>query len=168
MSRPSTRMLPRLSVSKPAISKRIVVLPEPLGPKSVRNSPGSRTKVTSRTTKGWPPYAFHTPSTSRRRPLLWGKDGSFMRPSAERQHARDGPLGRWRASEPNLSARRRPGLAELGAARPRQHHLAQHQCRTDPAADLRRVALANCFNGRVIAANRSGAQLGFTPAYSAV
>jgi putative spermidine/putrescine transport system substrate-binding protein len=30
------------------------------------------------------------------------------------------------------------------------------------------VPLANCFNGRVVSANRSGAQLGYTPAYSGV
>ena len=30
------------------------------------------------------------------------------------------------------------------------------------------VPLADCFNGRVILANRAGAELGFTPAYSAV
>ena len=34
-----------------AIIIKVVVLPEPLGPSKVRNSPGSRVKLTSRTTK---------------------------------------------------------------------------------------------------------------------
>jgi len=45
-----------------------------------------------------------------------------------------------------------------------------HNTNAEPIQQLTSgaVALANCFNGRVIAANRSGGQLGFTPAYSAV
>ena len=54
-----------------------------------------------------------------------------------RQHAGNGAASRRRASQPTLSARRRPRLAQPGAARPRQHHLAQHQCGADPAAHFR-------------------------------
>jgi putative spermidine/putrescine transport system substrate-binding protein len=45
-----------------------------------------------------------------------------------------------------------------------------HNNNTEPIQQLTSgaVPLANCFNGRVIVANRSGARLGFTPAYSAV
>ena len=45
-----------------------------------------------------------------------------------------------------------------------------HNTNAEPIQQLTSgaVALANCFNGRVISANRSGAQLGFTAAYSAV
>src|SRR5262249_32381931 len=56
-------------------------------------------------------------------------------------------------------------LERLGRA-----HIIWHNTNAEPIQQLTSgaVALANCFNGRVIAANRSGAQLGFTPAYSAV
>jgi putative spermidine/putrescine transport system substrate-binding protein len=56
-------------------------------------------------------------------------------------------------------------LERLGRA-----NIIWHNTNAEPIQQLTSgaVALANCFNGRVIAANRSGAQLGFTPAYSAV
>jgi putative spermidine/putrescine transport system substrate-binding protein len=45
-----------------------------------------------------------------------------------------------------------------------------HNTNAEPIQQLTSgaVPLANCFNGRVISANRSGGQLGFTAAYSAV
>jgi putative spermidine/putrescine transport system substrate-binding protein len=56
-------------------------------------------------------------------------------------------------------------LERLGRA-----NIIWHNTNAEPIQQLTSgaVALANCFNGRVIAANRSGGQLGFTPAYSAV
>jgi putative spermidine/putrescine transport system substrate-binding protein len=45
-----------------------------------------------------------------------------------------------------------------------------HSTNAEPIQQLSSgaVALANCFNGRVVSANRSGGQLGYTPAYSGV
>jgi putative spermidine/putrescine transport system substrate-binding protein len=45
-----------------------------------------------------------------------------------------------------------------------------HSTNAEPIQQLSSgaVPLANCFNGRVVSANRSGAQLGYTPAYSGV
>src|SRR5437763_3303713 len=43
---PSSRILPSLGVSKPATIRKIVVLPQPLGPSSVRNSPCSTARLT--------------------------------------------------------------------------------------------------------------------------
>src|SRR5262249_26357278 len=45
-----------------------------------------------------------------------------------------------------------------------------HSTNAEPIQQLSSgaVALANCFNGRVVSANRSGAQLGYTPDYSGV
>ena len=45
-----------------------------------------------------------------------------------------------------------------------------HNTNAEPIQQLTSgaVPLANCFNGRVIGANRAGGQLGFTPAYSGV
>jgi len=56
-------------------------------------------------------------------------------------------------------------LERLGRA-----NIIWHNTNAEPIQQLTSgaVPLANCFNGRVIAANRSGGQLGFTPAYSAV
>ena len=50
ISRPSTLMLPEFGRTKPAIVIRSVVLPEPDGPSSVRNSPALiETEMSSRT-----------------------------------------------------------------------------------------------------------------------
>ena len=46
---PSIAMSPSVGVSKPAIIIRVVVLPEPLGPSSVRNSPERMSSDTPRT-----------------------------------------------------------------------------------------------------------------------
>jgi putative spermidine/putrescine transport system substrate-binding protein len=45
-----------------------------------------------------------------------------------------------------------------------------HNTNAEPIQQLTSgaVPLANCFNGRVVAANRSGGQLGYTPLYSGV
>jgi putative spermidine/putrescine transport system substrate-binding protein len=56
-------------------------------------------------------------------------------------------------------------LERLGRA-----NIVWHNTNAEPIQQLTSgaVALANCFNGRVIAANRAGGQLGFTPYYSGV
>ncbi len=48
-SSPPTRMLPESGYSKPAMAIRIVVLPEPEGPSSARNSPDWTSSDTSST-----------------------------------------------------------------------------------------------------------------------
>ncbi len=65
MSRPSSRISPPLGWVKPPIIRRIVVLPEPDGPRMVMNSP-SRTasSMPSRTAVG--PKDFETDLSSRR------------------------------------------------------------------------------------------------------
>src|SRR5271166_1429380 len=47
--RPSMAMSPAVGASKPAINISVVVLPEPLGPSSVRNSPERMSSETPRT-----------------------------------------------------------------------------------------------------------------------
>jgi hypothetical protein len=47
--RPSMAMSPALGVSKPAIIISVVVLPEPLGPSKVKNSPERISSETPRT-----------------------------------------------------------------------------------------------------------------------
>ena len=51
-SRPPIQMLPALGASSPAIMRRVVVLPQPLGPSSVVSVPGAISKLTSRTAGG--------------------------------------------------------------------------------------------------------------------
>ena len=41
MELPLSRMLPSVSVSKPAMQRKVVVLPQPLGPSSETNSPAA-------------------------------------------------------------------------------------------------------------------------------
>ena len=59
----------------------------------------------------------------------------------------------------------RTSLERLGRS-----NIIWHNTNAEPIQQLTSgaVPLANCFNGRVIAANRAGGQLGFTAAYSAV
>src|SRR5688500_14422939 len=47
MSRPPSRMRPAVGVSKPAMQRRSVVLPQPEGPSSVKNSPRATVTDTS-------------------------------------------------------------------------------------------------------------------------
>ena len=49
-SLPAMEMRPELGVSKPAIMRRIVVLPQPDGPRNETNSPRSTTRSALRTT----------------------------------------------------------------------------------------------------------------------
>ena len=51
-SRPPIQMLPALGASSPAIMRKVVVLPQPLGPSSVVSVPGAISKLTSRTASG--------------------------------------------------------------------------------------------------------------------
>src|SRR5882672_5614833 len=46
-SAPSTRMRPASAISNPAMTLSSVVLPEPLGPRMVTNSPADRPRLTS-------------------------------------------------------------------------------------------------------------------------
>src|SRR5579859_541009 len=64
MSSPSSRTVPALGVSKPAIMRRIVVLPQPLGPSKVRNSPRSTLRLICSTAALRPKY-FVMSSSSR-------------------------------------------------------------------------------------------------------
>ena len=48
-SRPPIRIWPSLAISRPAIMRRVVVLPQPEGPSSVTSVPGSMVNETSST-----------------------------------------------------------------------------------------------------------------------
>src|SRR5438132_12900516 len=56
MSSPSSRIFPSLGISNPATIRKMVVLPQPLGPSKVRNSPCSTAKLISITAVDWPKY----------------------------------------------------------------------------------------------------------------
>src|SRR5579859_3682778 len=56
ISSPSSRILPALGVSNPATMRSIVVLPHPLGPSKVKNSPCSTDKLISITAGERPKY----------------------------------------------------------------------------------------------------------------
>ncbi len=49
ISRPPMMMRPRLGATKPATMRRHVVLPQPLGPSRVTNSPGCTVRSMPRT-----------------------------------------------------------------------------------------------------------------------
>src|SRR5690349_9548991 len=66
IDRPPTRISPSVGRSKPATINSVVVLPEPLGPSNVRNSPWRRVNVMALTTSG-PSYDFETEKISRSR-----------------------------------------------------------------------------------------------------
>ena len=56
-------MLPSSPVSRPAMQRRVVVLPQPLGPRRTRNSPGSisRSRLSIATIGDLPPNRFVNP-----------------------------------------------------------------------------------------------------------
>src|SRR5689334_6136700 len=64
-SAPSMRMLPTSALSKPAITFSSVVLPEPLGPRMVTNSPAATARLTS-ASAATSPKDLLTASMSRR------------------------------------------------------------------------------------------------------
>src|SRR5215471_1459568 len=66
--RPSSMISPAVADSKPAIIMRVVVLPEPLGPSSVRNSPGGTVRETPSTAITGP-KAFDTSTSSSLAPV---------------------------------------------------------------------------------------------------
>ncbi len=61
MSQPSSRIRPSSGVSKPASIRSSVVLPQPDGPSSAKNSP-ARISSDSRSTARKPPNCFTTDS----------------------------------------------------------------------------------------------------------
>src|SRR5438105_282013 len=61
MSRPRSSTRPSSGRSKPAISRRVVVLPEPDGPRSVKNSPRATSRSTW-STATTSPYVFRIPT----------------------------------------------------------------------------------------------------------
>src|SRR5579862_42047 len=62
MSSPSSETVPASGRSKPAITRSVVVLPEPDGPRRVKNSPAPTCRCTS-STAVTPPNRFRIPST---------------------------------------------------------------------------------------------------------
>jgi hypothetical protein len=58
--RPSSSIVPLDGFSKPAIINSVVVLPEPLGPRKVTNSPRATSIDTSSTALVLPSYDFTT------------------------------------------------------------------------------------------------------------
>src|SRR5262245_26882652 len=67
MSAPPTLISPARGLSNPAIERRVVVLPQPLGPSSVKSLPAGTSKVTSSAARiAWPRssvYSVHSPMT---------------------------------------------------------------------------------------------------------
>ena len=64
MSSPSTVILPAVGISNPAIMRRVVVLPQPDGPRNETNSPRSAARLKS-ATAATSPKRFWTPVSSR-------------------------------------------------------------------------------------------------------
>src|SRR5437660_6539632 len=115
MEPPPTRMSPAVGCSKPATMSRVVVLPEPLGPRSVRNSPCLSVNVTSLTTSG-PPYDFETEIMSRSYwlPAVRAATGGAVRDARD---ALSGPIKKSpTAVPPPLFPPRRPHAAARAAA----------------------------------------------------
>src|SRR5262245_61702798 len=69
MSRPFCTMRPALCVSRPAMMRSSVVLPQPEGPSRQTNSPWATDRLTSRSAEK-PPKSLETPSTPTALPLL--------------------------------------------------------------------------------------------------
>src|SRR3972149_5183864 len=65
MSPPSSRIVPAVGISKPAIIRSVVVLPQPDGPRKLTNSPFSAPRLKS-STATVAPKCFCTPVSTRK------------------------------------------------------------------------------------------------------
>src|SRR4051812_20049596 len=67
MSSPPTLISPERGRSRPAMERKVVVLPQPLGPRSVNSFPGGTSKLTSCAARIARPrssgYSVHSPAT---------------------------------------------------------------------------------------------------------
>ena len=94
--RPSTRMRPESAVSKPAITLSSVVLPEPLGPRMVTNSPADTPRVTS-ARAATSPKLLLAPSMSRRPACAATRGaGSLLIRTGRALQGRGRAASRWR------------------------------------------------------------------------
>src|SRR5215216_3619419 len=98
---------PSSAVSRPAMQRRVVVLPQPLGPSRTRNSPGSisRSRLSIAVVGFFPPKYFD-------RPRMLTLDKQPSPPGAGRE-------SRWRGNAPppwpaNLLEQALPVLLEVG------------------------------------------------------
>ena len=80
MSRPPSRMRPSSGVSKPASMRSSVVLPQPLGPNSAKNSPAAMSSESRSTARKLPKF-FDTPSI--RSNGMWAAAGGGCRRRAD-------------------------------------------------------------------------------------
>src|SRR5438552_172299 len=100
--RPRIATSPSLSSSKPAMMRRMVVLPLPLGPSRTRNSPSATSKDTPRTASTWP--------NARRTPAMRTAGCAAIRPSEDFDAAVE-----LRRSSPQLFAEQSLHLRQVGA-----------------------------------------------------
>ena len=84
-SAPSTRMRPEVGVSKPAIIRRVVVLPQPDGPSSVTNDPPASDSDTSSTATTGRPSGERNTFVSRSSSTLAGVEVLPVTSNAPRQ-----------------------------------------------------------------------------------
>src|SRR5580658_2034798 len=100
-------MLPLVGSSKPAISRSVVVLPQPEGPSSEKNSPASMRNDTSSTART-PPKRLVSPTSSISppatavvsvRPLGEAARRAGEREGRRQRHGRDAALARPREAE---------------------------------------------------------------------
>src|SRR4051812_5420299 len=88
MSSPPSRIRPASGRSNPAISRSVVVFPEPEGPRSVKNSPSPTRRSTS-CTATTAPYVFRIPSTATSASKALLQDVQSAREVLVRDRARD-------------------------------------------------------------------------------
>src|SRR5690348_1361549 len=106
-------MRPLVGASSPPIIASSEVLPEPLGPVSATNSPGSRVSDTSATETIGPGWTRETPSTTTRAPETARRPGSAVSSAmnadlpavGDRPHALHGDDGLEDQVDPDRPAR---------------------------------------------------------------
>src|ERR1700687_5356056 len=90
MSSSATRICPASGSSNPAIMRRVVVFPEPLGPSRVSSAPPSTRNDTSLTTRA-PPNALESPRASREAPWILSPPSATIPTLAAQQALRVDP-----------------------------------------------------------------------------
>src|SRR5258706_11107409 len=139
---PWRRTRPDVGISKPAIIRRVVVLPDPEGPSIEKNSPSRTSRSTWSTATSPTPATSLTPDRATRRPVSPPVEKTFVSPSSRIA----GTASRWLAGAGDATgaavdgggAQRVLGLGAAAQGDGRRRSPRAERCRTLPVGSRAR------------------------------
>src|SRR6185437_11029555 len=129
-SSPSSMICPLVGRSKPAIMRRVVVLPQPEGPRSVKNSPGGmRRSIASTATTSSKAFVSFWSATSPCTSDLEGRDGGRLAATGEAAVEEEGEReGAQREHQRHRRDRVQGGRWSAACARVQEHRDRRRAC----------------------------------------